>query len=63
MYTNPYYGSDSLGKGYSSLHKQQETMRQLFAEDCLKTLSDELAISPSSIDLIYLDPPFNSKST
>ena len=30
--------------------------------DCLKVLNDENAIPSGSIDLIYLDPPFNSKS-
>ena len=36
--------------------------RTIFADDCLNVLSDELAIPTGSVDLIYLDPPFNSKS-
>ena len=31
----------------------------LFYGDCLRVLSDDL--TPQSVDLIYLDPPFNSK--
>lgn len=37
-------------------------MRKLYAGDCLDILRDELEIPPASIDLIYLDPPFNSRS-
>ena len=36
--------------------------RTLFADDCLSVLKDELAIPTGSVNLIYLDPPFNSKS-
>lgn len=36
--------------------------RTLYADDCLNVLKDELAIPTDSVDLIYLDPPFNSKS-
>ena len=36
-------------------------MRELYRGDCLDILEDY--IEPNSIDLIYLDPPFNSKST
>ena len=36
--------------------------RILYADDCLNVLRDPLAIPPQSVDLIYLDPPFNSKS-
>ena len=31
----------------------------LFYGDCLRVLTDDIA--PASVDLIYLDPPFNSK--
>ena len=37
--------------------------RTIYADDCLNVLNDQLEIEPNSIDLIYLDPPFNSKST
>ena len=37
--------------------------RILYSDDCLKVLNDELALPAGSVDLIYLDPPFNSKST
>ncbi len=37
--------------------------RELYADDCLNTLNDELALPTGSVDLIYLDPPFNSNST
>ncbi len=40
----------------------QEVNRVLYAEDCLNVLNDPLALPPESVDLIYLDPPFNSKS-
>ncbi len=36
--------------------------RVLYADDCLNVLNDELALPTDSVDLIYLDPPFNSKS-
>ena len=36
--------------------------RILYADDCLNVLNDEAAIPNGSVDLIYLDPPFNSKS-
>ena len=36
--------------------------RILFAADCLDVLNDSAAIPDESIDLIYLDPPFNSNS-
>ena len=36
--------------------------RILFAADCLDILNDSAAIPDASIDLIYLDPPFNSNS-
>lgn len=37
-----------------------DRMRKLFRGDCLEILQDYL--EPDSVDLIYLDPPFNSKS-
>ncbi len=36
--------------------------RILFAADCLDVLNDAEALPDASIDLIYLDPPFNSNS-
>ena len=36
--------------------------RTLFAADCLDVLNDAAALPDASIDLIYLDPPFNSNS-
>ena len=36
--------------------------RILYSDDCLNVLNDELALPTGSVDLIYLDPPFNSKS-
>lgn len=36
--------------------------RILYASDCLDVLNDSSALPDSSIDLIYLDPPFNSNS-
>lgn len=36
--------------------------RILYSDDCLNVLNDELALPSGSVDLIYLDPPFNSKS-
>ena len=37
--------------------------RVLFAADCLDVLNDADALPSQSVDLIYLDPPFNSNST
>ena len=37
--------------------------RTIFAKDCLDVLNDPNALPDESVDLIYLDPPFNSKST
>ena len=36
--------------------------RLIYADDCLNVLKSESAIPSESVDLIYLDPPFNSKS-
>ena len=36
-------------------------IRSLYRGDCLSILEDY--IEPESVDLVYLDPPFNSKST
>ena len=36
--------------------------RTLYAADCLDVLNDENELPSESIDLIYLDPPFNSNS-
>ena len=36
--------------------------RIIYADDCLNVLNDKSAISDKSVDLIYLDPPFNSKN-
>ena len=36
--------------------------RILYSDDCLNVLGDELALPTGSVDLIYLDPPFNSKN-
>ena len=36
--------------------------RILYSDDCLSVLNDQLALQAGSVDLIYLDPPFNSKS-
>lgn len=36
--------------------------RVLYASDCLDVLNDSSALPDDSIDLIYLDPPFNSNS-
>lgn len=33
----------------------------LWFGDCLRVLTDARAVEPGSVDLIYLDPPFNSK--
>ena len=38
------------------------TNRILNADDCLNVLNDEIALPSGSVDLIYLDPSFNSKS-
>lgn len=35
--------------------------RTLYGNDCLNVLNDQLALPNGSVDLIYLDPPFNSK--
>ena len=40
-----------------------EFNRRLFAYDNLEVLNDPLALPSDSVDLIYLDPPFNSNST
>lgn len=37
--------------------------RTIYARDCLEVLEDSNSIPSESVDLIYLDPPFNSKST
>ena len=37
--------------------------RILYASDCLTVLNDRDALPDESVDLIYLDPPFNSNST
>ena len=37
--------------------------RTIYAKDCLDVLNDENALPDECVDLIYLDPPFNSKST
>ena len=37
--------------------------RRLYAYDNLEVLNDPLALPTDSVDLIYLDPPFNSNST
>ncbi len=36
--------------------------RILYSDDCLNVLNDHQALPTGSVDLIYLDPPFNSKS-
>lgn len=36
--------------------------RTIYAKDCLDVLNDPEALPNESVDLIYLDPPFNSKS-
>ena len=36
--------------------------RILYSYDCLDVLNDGAALPSESVDLIYLDPPFNSKS-
>lgn len=36
--------------------------RILYASDCLNVLNDRDALPDESVDLIYLDPPFNSNS-
>lgn len=37
--------------------------RILYADDCLNVLNDADQLPDESVDLIYLDPPFNSSST
>ena len=37
--------------------------RTIFAKDCLDVLNDVHTLPDESVDLIYLDPPFNSNST
>lgn len=36
--------------------------RTIYARDCLEVMSDTIAFPEGCVDLIYLDPPFNSKS-
>ncbi|MDM8569530.1 DNA methyltransferase [Thiotrichales bacterium HSG1] len=36
-------------------------MNKLYLGDCLDVLRNEQEIKPESVDLIYIDPPFNSK--
>ena len=36
--------------------------RILYAADCLDVLQNEQLLPDESVDLIYLDPPFNSES-
>lgn len=36
--------------------------RTLYADDCLNVLNDPERLPDESVDLIYLDPPFNSNS-
>ncbi len=36
-------------------------MNKLYLGDCLDILRNELEIKPESVDLIYIDPFFNSK--
>ena len=45
-----------------SRNRAKDVTRLLYSDDCLNVLNDELAIPPDSVDLIYLDPPFNSKN-
>ena len=40
----------------------EESGRAIYAKDCLDVLSDPHTLPDESVDLIYLDPPFNSKS-
>ena len=40
----------------------EQTSRFIYSDDCLNVLRDPLAIPSDSVDLIYLDPPFNSKN-
>ena len=40
----------------------EESGRAIYAKDCLDILSDPHILPNESVDLIYLDPPFNSKS-
>ena len=39
-----------------------EVNRTLYAADCLDILNNENQLPDESVDLIYLDPPFNSES-
>ena len=43
-------------------HPATGTNRILYSYDCLDVLNDGAALPSESVDLIYLDPPFNSKS-
>lgn len=52
----------SRAKKNESKMEVHEVNRVLHAFDCLDALNDPLAIPNGKIDLIYLDPPFNSKS-
>ncbi len=36
-------------------------MNKIYLGDCLDVLRNELEFKPESVDLIYIDPPFNSK--
>lgn len=47
-----------------ALHQMAPSLmnRLLFADDCLNVLQDDVALPTDSVDLIYLDPPFNSNS-
>ena len=40
----------------------EDSGRAIYAKDCLDVLKDREALPNASVDLIYLDPPFNSKS-
>ena len=37
--------------------------RAIYADDCLNVLKDTAELPSDSVDLIYLDPPFNSQSS
>ena len=43
-------------------HRDTAMNRILYASDCLNVLHDRDALPDESVDLIYLDPPFNSNS-
>ena len=51
----------------NSTETRASLVRRLFSDDCLDVLlmdpAADSAIEPRSVDLIYLDPPFNSKFT